>query len=420
MRKLAPALFVLATTSACVNEYDIDVNVNQANARHTFNQAKHMCMLPGATNACKMLGDDALQTTSFTKAGTYWSEPRDPYLAHMAYGRGCANGDGQSCAALLEYHLTTGPVEDAWAKRRVAFLYARVRSTEEVKRAQHEAQDTAGDLDAAHQQRLDEEAQRDAEKNARAWNAVGEGIQNAPSQMQLGQNNVTTRPVVVQSPPRNTHPTAQQLRQDQLERDAAFQKQQQQNQQQQTNAQNNAALAEQQRKANLAKCLATDLSCPNGSYGTSSNCVPSVAYTDRFGMRGVIRTVHMDAQMYSGSDMGAQWNAEMRDQINPLLVQANIPSMVQIMNQFQSRKSALSSAVLVGYPSCGAPDASTEQLGFWCANRRADCLTHSDSSVQELECARQQDQFLYYAEAKQRGIDIQQSHDASCHQQFGY
>lgn len=419
------ALLALGSTQGCVNEVAITQDAWQSSARAQFNREKRGCMLPEASVACYDLGRDALHVTAQTKAMT-WTEPMDAAMAHTAWVRGCANGWGKACAALVEYDLASDPRERAWAVRRAVLLYNAVRSTAAVSDEQRAAQDKADDMDAKYQQDLAEAAQRDAESRARAVDAFSTAAQYAPS-MIVTPPSLTRTPL---APPPSAPPprppaatnraTPQERREAQLERDVALEKQQQQQAQQQTDAANAAAAAEQKRKANLAACLATDLSCPGGSYGTSSSCVPSVAYTDRFGNRGVVDRARMQAQMYAGPDMGPPWVAEYTNNVAPILDQANLPPMVEIMGQFVARKNALSSAVLVGYPSCSAPDSSTDQLKFWCSNRHADCLTQTTKAEQELDCARQQDQFLYYAEAKQHGIDAQQKHDADCHTQFGY
>jgi hypothetical protein len=327
-------------------------------------------------------------------------------MAHTAWVRGCRNGEGKACAALVEYDLAQSPAERAWATRRAVFLYDPARSKAEVATEQDAAQEQANDITAQYQRGLAEAAARDAENAARTMSALSTAVQNTPN---LVQTPYTPPPHVTTPVDKGGHPTAQQIHAEQLQRDAAF------NQQQAQQSQS----AEQKRKANLAMCLATDQSCPSGSYGTSANCVPSVAYTDRFGGRGSVRAAHLEAQMYTGADMGQAWTAEANNKIAPLLDQAGLQPMVAIMNQFIPRANALSSAVLVGFPTCSAPESSTDQLRFWCANRRADCLSKTAASEQEIDCARQKDQFLYYAEAKQHGIDIQKKHDADCHQQFG-
>jgi hypothetical protein len=75
--------------------------------------------------------------------------------------------------------------------------------------------------------------------------------------------------------------------------------------------------------------------------------------------------------------------------------------------------------VLAGRPTCAAPTGSTELIRQWCANAHDDCVSQTDGSVKELECAVQIDAFLYNAEAMQHRIDAKQQHDANCHQRFG-
>ena len=172
--------------------------------------------------------------------------------------------------------------------------------------------------------------------------------------------------------------------------------------------------ADLQRQAYLHSCLAAAPGC-----GGSNGCAPSVPYTDRFGGRRTIRLAHVAAQQCSAAE--GSWAPQCyQPKVRPLLATADIQGLASKVEDVQKRALLLPAEVSAGMPTCSANPEDVRQLDFWCANLQADCLTHTDDAVPELDCARQIDQFLYTAEPQARRLATNREYENQCHLQYGY
>ena len=185
-----------------------------------------------------------------------------------------------------------------------------------------------------------------------------------------------------------------------------------------------------QAKKNLALCLSTDSDCV---YGTSNKCMPSVAYTDRFGDRAdfhmahlILGNCHLDAfTAASMTEHLAAWKS-CSEKVLQSLPEDALTKMSNNVDDVATRYEAIRRQSQKFGEDC-KPKMPLIGQRLWetrsvCRYEQNFGEEQCDASLTEAydiaDAARETDGCLYYAESQLRRDKIKADHDAACHEQY--
>jgi hypothetical protein len=160
------------------------------------------------------------------------------------------------------------------------------------------------------------------------------------------------------------------------------------------------------KRKSLAGCLDEDKNC---EYGTSSACMPSVAYGDRFAERGEVQQ-----QITSFNQCTGDWSRECWPKLKAVL-----PDMAALGNRVDAIGKNAPSEVANACPwKSDQNGEAVRQVPFWCGTLRKDCLPQLQRALTALREARRVDECVYFAQFQYGRNQLKAKHDDACHKQF--
>lgn len=175
--------------------------------------------------------------------------------------------------------------------------------------------------------------------------------------------------------------------------------------------QKKAALAEARQKA-FEQCMSTDKNC---EYGTSTNCAPSVPYTDRWAARFQIQRALDEANRCPApsSDMDPQWSKclpKVLEQIPNNLITRERDHYEKVWK----RNQALPSDLACKWEVRRGSGESISQARFWCGNLRTSCVDQLPETISVMEDANRIEECVYNAEFAAGRRRTHEDREAKC------